>query len=495
MYKQIRQSVEKAAFGGGLKAKVFRGGAWLGAGSAAEQTVRFVRNMILTRLLAPEAFGTMAIVLSTNAVIQSFTDIGVRDAIIQNPRGGEREYVGAAWWMTFGRALSIYSLLLLIAPWIARFYGNLELSALLRVTAASVLFEGALSTKAYVALKEMKFSKWAAIFHGGGICGVITTVILSLFIRDVWALVLGNLAEGAARCTLSYIICPFFPIFKWEKKALRELVTFSKGLFGLSFLNFIFSRTDIFVLAKMFPVAQLGLYTMAIYLVQTPTNFILNLMGHVFLPTFSRVQGDKVRTNRIVLQIVKLVMFLGMPALAFVCFCGRSLLTTVYGQRYAAAAAPLVVASCVSIINIVNAQATGVFYANGRPGLHRRCVAIMAILMVLLVYPLATWFGLVGGQLACLISMVVGFLFQVDRIRDFTAINVSEYGKVFLISSLIASSVVVVCLGTRSFVALTRPLPNIALGIVGCLLAYGLTVMILFRGQRGITQNVLFTDP
>ena len=234
---------------------------------------------------------------------------------------------------------------------------------------------------------------------------------------------------------------------------------------------------------------------MAIYLVQTPTNFILNLMGHVFLPTFSRVQGDKVRTNRIVLQIVKLVMFLGMPALAFVCFCGRSLLTTVYGQRYAAAAAPLVVASCVSIINIVNAQATGVFYANGRPGLHRRCVAIMAILMVLLVYPLATWFGLVGGQLACLISMVVGFLFQVDRIRDFTAINVSEYGKVFLISSLIASSVVVVCLGTRPFVALTRPLPNIALGIVGCLLAYGLTVMILFRGQRGITQNVLFTDP
>jgi lipopolysaccharide exporter len=495
MYKQIKQSIERAAFGGGLKARVLRGGAWLGAGSATEQTVRFARNMILTRLLAPEAFGTMAIVLSTNSIIQSFTDIGVRDALIQNPRGGERQYVGAAWWMTFGRALSIYSLILFIAPSIAKFYGNPELSSLLRVTATSILFEGVMSTRAYIALKEMKFSKWAAIFHGGGICGVVTTVILSFFIRDVWALVLGNLAEGVARCTLSYIVCPFLPPIKWGKEAFRELLTFSKGLFGLSFLNFIFSRTDIFVLAKMFPAAQLGLYTMAIYLVQTPTNFVLNLMGHVFLPTFSQVQGDKVRTNRIVLQIVKLVMFLGMPALAFVFFCGRSLLTTVYGQRYAAGAAALFVASCVAIINVVNAQATGVFYANGQPGLHRRCVTIMAILMVLLIYPLARWFGLLGGQLACLISMMVGFLFQVVRIRDFTAIRISEYGKTFLVSALIAASVVVVCLGTRPFAALTRPLPNIALGIAGCLFAYGLTAMILFRGRRELTQNVLSTEP
>jgi hypothetical protein len=54
-----------------LKARVFRGGAWLGAGSFTEQVFRFGRNMILTRLLAPEAFGTMAIILSASSVIQS----------------------------------------------------------------------------------------------------------------------------------------------------------------------------------------------------------------------------------------------------------------------------------------------------------------------------------------------------------------------------------------------------------------------------------------
>ena len=75
---RLRKPFEAALTGDGLKAKVFRGGAWLGAGSSLEQVIRFVRNMILTRLLAPEAFGTMAIVLSASSVVQTIMDVGVK---------------------------------------------------------------------------------------------------------------------------------------------------------------------------------------------------------------------------------------------------------------------------------------------------------------------------------------------------------------------------------------------------------------------------------
>ena len=62
----------------GLRAKALFGGAWLGGASAAEQVVRFSRNMVLARLLAPSAFGTMAIVLSSSSLVDTLTDVGVK---------------------------------------------------------------------------------------------------------------------------------------------------------------------------------------------------------------------------------------------------------------------------------------------------------------------------------------------------------------------------------------------------------------------------------
>ena len=324
LYNQVKTTVASVAGGEGLKARIFRGGAWLGAGSLAEQSLRFGRNMLLARLLAPEAFGTMAIVLSTTSVLQSLTDVGVKEALIQSPRGREDGHVGAAWWMAVGRSCSLYAMLFLVAPLMARFYGNLELSALLRVASAALLFEGAISSRAYVAMKEMKFSKWAAIHHGGGIAGVVITVILSFFMRDVWALVIGYCSENAARCLLSYVVCPFLPPLRWSREAIRDLLKFSRGLFGLSILNLIFARADIFVLAKLYSTADLGLYTMAVYLVQTPAVFVINLLNQTLLPTFSHVQDDQPRTNRILLQATTLTALLGVPALVFLAFCGRS---------------------------------------------------------------------------------------------------------------------------------------------------------------------------
>src|SRR5271155_443937 len=116
-----------------LKARVFRGGVWLGAGSLTEQVFRFTRNMILTRLLAPEAFGIMAIIQATTAIIQCLTEVGVKEGLIQNPNGDKEEYIDAAWWLAMLRSLSIYVILFAAAPFIAKFYGNVELSRLLRV--------------------------------------------------------------------------------------------------------------------------------------------------------------------------------------------------------------------------------------------------------------------------------------------------------------------------------------------------------------------------
>jgi len=474
--------------GEGLKAKVFRGGAWLGGGSIAEQAFRFGRSMLLTRLLAPEAFGVMAVVMSASSVIHTITDIGVKEALIQNPRGTEEHYMRAAWWLALGRAVSIAAFVCLIAPWMAKFYGNPEMTPLLRVATLAVVLDGAFSSKAYIAMKEMKFSRWAWINHGGGIIGILITITLSFFLRDVWALVLGLCAESAARCTLSFILCPYLPLFSWDKQAMRDLLTFSRGLFGLSFLNLIFARTDIFVLAKLYPAAQLGLYSMAIYLAQTPINYLINLFGQTLFPTYAQIQNDHSRINRVVIQVSSLLVFLGVPALVFVFFCGRSLLEIVFGPRYGAATPALIATCAVALVNILNTQMTCVFYAMGRPQLHRRCVLIMAIIMIVITYPFAKWFGLVGGQLACFVAIVVGYLFQLARIRGLTGLDLAQYAKSFPLAIGISASVAAVCLGSRLSPSLGRPIPTLVFGVLGCLLAYGFSAVFFLHNNRSIAE-------
>jgi lipopolysaccharide exporter len=483
-YDRVKVNIGDLLLGDGLKAKAMRGGTWLGAGSVAEQAVRFARNMILTRLLAPNAFGAMAIVMSCSAIVGTLTDVGQRAAVIQNPRGREHAYLNAGWWMGMGRAICMYAIIFAMAPWVARFYGNTELRGLLRVALMSTLFEGAMSPRSILPQKEMKFGRWMAISNGGGICGVIVTVVLSFYLRDVWALAIGACSENAFRCLLSYILCPGLPSVGWDRHAARDLYKFSRAVVGLSFLNLIFSRTDIFVLGKLYSPTILGLYTMAVLLVQTPSSFLTSMMGQVLFPTFAHVQDDKDRINRILGVVTSWLVLLGIPGVVAIYLSGRSLLTVLYGARYVAAVGPLAVAALVVLLNVLNAAITCVFNGIGRPALHRRAVAASAVVMMLAIYPACRLFGFVGGQVAALLAIIVSYALQIMRMRDVSGLQPLRYGKSFLLPTIGAAGMLAVILGGRRLGLTTGPIADVTLCAGSCMATYGVCAWALLRGSK-----------
>jgi O-antigen/teichoic acid export membrane protein len=474
--ERVKGAAGRVLKGEGLRAKAARGGAWLGGGSFAEQVSRFARNMLLTRLLAPNAFGTMAIVLSSQSLVSSFTDVGVWPAVIQNPRGGEDEYLNAAWWFGMARAVFIYFVIFAAAPWVSHFYGDPELSPLLRVALLSIVLDGMLSPRAKLAQKQMKFGTWAIISNGGAVLGVALTIALSFVMRDVWALVIGYCSENAFRCVLSYALCPGLPSLSWDKRAFQDLMKFSKGMVGLSFLNLIFSRADIFVLGKLYSPAELGLYTMAVYLVQTPSGFLINLLSTTLLPAFSHVNQDRERLNRMLIEVTSWIVLLGLPAVAMLWLCGSSLLTVTYGARYAASATALALAAGVAFLNTLNTLVTLVFYADGRPALHRRAVAASAIVMLIAIYPACKFLGVAGGQVAALVAIGASYLLQVERTRHITGLHLGRYAKALLPATAVSVGILAVGMGVRYLGFAARPFANIAVASAVCALAYAVCV-------------------
>ena len=480
-YTSAMGYINRLMLGENLRAKITRGAVMLGSASLGEQASRFARNMLLARLLAPGAFGTMAIVMSSASIVGSLTDVGLRVSVIRNPRGREPAYLNAAWWLAMGRSFGVYAICFVMAPWVARFYGNLELCALLRVALLGALLEGAMSPRSCLPQKEMTFGRWAAITNGGAVCGVVLTVILSFVLQNVWALAIGYCSENVFRCLLSYILCPGLPSFGWDRDAARDLLSYSRGAYGLSFLNLIFTRTDIFVLAKLYSPTALGLYTMAVYLVQTPTGFIQNMVGSTFVPAFAHVQADHKRINRVLLQATSWLIVLGLPVVLVIWLFAPSILRVTYGVRYMKSAAPLTVASAVAFISILNGVITDVFSALGRPALHRRAVAASAVIMIVAIYPACKTLGVIGAQIAALAAIGVSYLLQIMRVRTLTGLDLARYGRAFIRAGLVCAVLFCGNLCIRSLRLAEGNAVQIVFGLCAFLLAYGICVPHVLR--------------
>lgn len=456
---------------GSLKSRLLRGGIWLSAGTISEQGLRFVRNMILTRLLAPEAFGTMAIIIAVKMAMESITNIGINKAIIQNPRGAEQKYLNGAWWLALARVSGLYLFTFISAPWIAKFYNNQELVVLIRITFLSIIFEGALSSKAYIAVKEMNFLKWAIIFHGGGIIGIFVAIITAFVWQNIGAIVVGIVVEAVARWILSFIICPFLPRLHFEKESLHTLFKYTRGMFGLGFLYFIYMRVDHFVIGKLCSASELGLYSMAMALAQTPFQLMTALIGQMAMPAFAEMQDDHRRINDTIIKITTIIIYISFPLLFFITLQGASILKFIYGPVYTGVALPFAILFGSSALRFCSVPIAELYYALGRPELQRYFTGVRAILMVVLIIPAVKYWGVTGAALAGFFSMLVGTLIQIYKLHGLSGLDLGQYSFIFLKATLLSSWVVIIWLLTQSFFS-SQTIVTLIPGLVGCIISY-----------------------
>ena len=103
--------------------------------------------------------------------------------------------------------------------------------------------------------------------------------------------------------------------------------------------------------------------------------------------------------------------------------------------------------------------------------------------MIVLIYPFTKYFGLAGGQLAALIAITLGFIFQLIRLHGLTHFDPLQYGKIFLQGIAISAVMAAVCLAARSYGLLNRPIPALLIGVVACMIAYGLGAGVFFRDK------------
>ena len=170
--------------------KVVSSGLWIFTGNTLNRVLGFIRTVILARLLSPADFGLFGIAMLVMGALDRLTQTGIEEAIIQR-RNAIDEYINVAWTINIIRSLVIFALLYFLAPYAAHFFRDERVVPVIK-TISLILLLNALYNIGIVHLKKsLSFNKLFIYRFSGNLADFLVAISVALFLRNVWALVIG----------------------------------------------------------------------------------------------------------------------------------------------------------------------------------------------------------------------------------------------------------------------------------------------------------------
>lgn len=410
-----------------MGASLVRGGSILAGGTLIERLAGFARNMVLTRIIAPDQFGLMAVVLAAIALFDAMTEVGVSQAVIQNKRGSTPEFLNVAWWINAVRGVVIFGIAAALSPALASFYEEPELASLLIVAFVSMIFSGLTSPKIYALQRQFRFGASVAVTQGAALLGTVFTLVLAFTLQNVWALVLGTVFEAFVRFVLSFILCPIKPSFRIDKQSRKDLFRFTKGMIGLSFLTFLVSKADIFVLGSLVSTETLGLYSMAVTLAMFPLTVFSKVVQPLVVPILATYQDTLDKMLAIYTRMERLIWLFGLPLATTMAVSAGPILTVVYGAPYEAAAGPFAIIAFYTVVYMASMVSFSVYLSTARPELQRGFTLLRATLLVIAIYPLSQAFGPVGAATSMIGALLLAMILQIYNLKRVIGLTFGAY--------------------------------------------------------------------
>lgn len=397
--------------GHGLMARVLRSASWLMIGYGGSQALRLAANLVLARLLFPEAFGLMALVTVVTVGLSLFSDVGIGPSIAQNARGDDPDFLNTAWSIQVLRGFGLWVMTLVLAWPMAWFYGAPELLYYLPIAGIGLAIAGFNPTRIETAHRHLLVGRVTLLDLAAQSIGVGTMVLLAWTSGSVIALVLGGVVQAAAKLALTYYGLPGMRNqFRWEATAAKELIRFGKWIFLSTAFWFLTSQGDRAILGKFVSLEVLGIYNIGFFLASFPM-----LLGHavnqrLMIPVYrdKPVAADP-QNRRRQRQLRTGLTAAILSLLLLMAWIGPWLVDLLYDDRYVQAGPMIVLISLTLVPAVITMTYDQAALAAGDSRGFFAFTACRALLQTGLFLLAVAWFGLPGGILAMGLSMLAAY--------------------------------------------------------------------------------------
>lgn len=381
-----------------LKNKLLGSSAWLTSEYFVDQALRLVANVVLARILFPEAFGIMALVQVFLQGMEMLSDVGIRGAIIKSNQREDHQFLDTAWTIQVCRGIVLFLLVLPLAPFYAQALQEPQLTYLIIASGAINFVNSIKPTKGITAGIAMKHRLLVLIRVFSSTFATIVTVVAALITENIWSFILGNLAGTLLRTLLLFVAVPGrCNRFRMNTEAFKDIIGFSLWVFISSAVTFGVNQADKIIIGSTLGTKALGLYNVAFFIASAPKLLFESINSRIGQPLFS----PKSKTPIEKIKKFQMISVAGSClALTVLSLLGPAIIHFLYDSRYDVSAAIVPFIALSFTPTILAGSYVILLLANGRSKLTTYYMLVKLSLQLPLLYILITHYNLFGMILA-----------------------------------------------------------------------------------------------
>jgi O-antigen/teichoic acid export membrane protein len=289
--------------------------------------------LVLTHLMAPSTFGTVALASVFIALFQLFVQSGFGVALVQRKEveDGHRDTV---FWFGVGTGIVLCLVLIAISHPLAAALGEPPVGPVLDVLSVTLVISALGSTHNALMRRDLRFKSLAARGLVANVAGGIAGITAAVLGAGVWSLVVQNLVLASVQTTALWLMSPYRPGLGVSRRHFLDIFAFSRNSLGNSLLIFTNQRSDDFLVGSFLGSAVLGIYTIAYRLLTTMQDLVNGTLSNVALPIFSRLQGDSARLTGAYSMTLRLSGFVALPSYLFFVVAAPDVVQAVFGSKW-----------------------------------------------------------------------------------------------------------------------------------------------------------------
>jgi lipopolysaccharide exporter len=385
--------------------KAGRGVAWNFLAYGVSKTVLLLTTSILARLLTKEDFGLVAIAIIAINYLSVVKDLGLGLALIQR-RDDIDEAANTVFTINAILGFILSLLVIPIAPLFATYFNEPLVTPVLRWLGLSFAINALGSVHVNLLMRDLDYRRKFIPDMGNTIIKGIVSISLALTGFGVWALVFGQIAGALSSVILVWIVKPWRPRLKLNRRIAGQLVRFGASITGIDILSVFVDNLSYIIIGRLFGVAALGVFTMSYRLPEMLIIGNLWVIAGVIFPAFSSIQDKPDELRRGFLASTRLVQLIAVPLCLGLFVAAEPIVKVFFGEQWLETIPLLKILAIYALIYSVGYHIGDVYKAIGRPDILLK-LNILSIFIMVPAMLIGSQFGLTGLAWGYLIAIAL----------------------------------------------------------------------------------------
>lgn len=387
------------------KQSVFSNMMWRFAERCGDQIVKFIVSIVLARILAPEAYGVIALITVFTTILQVFVDSGLGSALVQKKDTDDLDF-STVFYTNIIVCLVLYLVVFISAPIIANFYNDVSLISLIRVLSLTLVISGVKNVQQAYVSKKMIFKKFFFATLSGTICSAFIATIMAIKGFGVWALVAQQLINLIIDTIILWITVKWRPKLIYSFQRLKGLFSYGWKLLVSSLLDTVYDNIRQLLIGKIYSSAELAYYNRGKQFPNLIVTNINNSIDSVLLPTMSNAQENKEKVKSMTRKAIKTSCFIMAPLMMGLAFVSKNIVVLILTEKWIKCVPYLVIFCITNMFYPIHTANLNAIKAMGRSDLFLKLEIIKKVVGVILL--LATvWISVWAMALSLLVSSVI----------------------------------------------------------------------------------------